>query len=306
VKQAIVALAAPSSHTHTFASLTDKPTTLALYGITDAVATQYNSSLNTDSRNSRGVTRLYRRDADSDFSLQILWTGAHWHAQGYSGDTLHAGVRVAFADSAAYANEAGTAPASDVYAWAKASTKPTYTKSEVGLGNVDNTADANKSVSYATTAGSAPASDVSAWAKAATKPTYTAEEIASGTFASGRLSGSYTGITAVGTLSSLSVSGNATASDFVLSSDLRLKTNLRPLTGALKDLQSVQAYRYQHTRNQREEVGVVAQEVQTVLPEAVVTGADGYLEVAYDRLVPLLLAAVKELSAKVAELEARG
>ena len=41
-------------------------------------------------------------------------------------------------------------PASDVYAWAKEPTKPTYTKSEVGLGNVDNTADANKSVNYAT------------------------------------------------------------------------------------------------------------------------------------------------------------
>ena len=46
-------------------------------------------------------------------------------------------------------------PASDVYSWAKASGKPTYTKSEVGLGNVDNTADANKSVKYATSAGSA-------------------------------------------------------------------------------------------------------------------------------------------------------
>ncbi len=46
-------------------------------------------------------------------------------------------------------------PASDVSAWAKATTKPTYTKSEVGLGNVDNTADANKSVKYATSAGSA-------------------------------------------------------------------------------------------------------------------------------------------------------
>lgn len=37
-------------------------------------------------------------------------------------------------------------PASDVSDWAKASTKPTYTKTEVGLGNVDNTADADKSV----------------------------------------------------------------------------------------------------------------------------------------------------------------
>ena len=46
-------------------------------------------------------------------------------------------------------------PASDVYAWAKASTKPTYTANEVGLGNVDNTADSAKSVKYATSAGSA-------------------------------------------------------------------------------------------------------------------------------------------------------
>ncbi len=46
-------------------------------------------------------------------------------------------------------------PASDVYAWAKAASKPSYTKSEVGLGNVDNTADANKSVNYASTAGAA-------------------------------------------------------------------------------------------------------------------------------------------------------
>lgn len=46
-------------------------------------------------------------------------------------------------------------PASDVSAWAKASSKPSYTKSEVGLGNVDNTADSAKSVKYATSAGSA-------------------------------------------------------------------------------------------------------------------------------------------------------
>lgn len=46
-------------------------------------------------------------------------------------------------------------PASDVSAWAKAAAKPSYSKAEIGLGNVDNTADANKSVKYATSAGSA-------------------------------------------------------------------------------------------------------------------------------------------------------
>lgn len=42
-----------------------------------------------------------------------------------------------------------TLPASDVSAWAKAATKPAYTKAEVGLGNVDNTADASKTVAKA-------------------------------------------------------------------------------------------------------------------------------------------------------------
>ena len=41
-------------------------------------------------------------------------------------------------------------PASDVYSWAKASSKPSYSKSEVGLGNVDNTADSVKNVAMAT------------------------------------------------------------------------------------------------------------------------------------------------------------
>jgi hypothetical protein len=65
---------------------------------------------------------------------------------------------------ATYAATAGSAPASDVYTWAKAATKPSYTKSEVGLGNVDNTADANKSVSYATTAGSATTATTASFA----------------------------------------------------------------------------------------------------------------------------------------------
>ena len=62
------------------------------------------------------------------------------------------------ADTACAGNDSrlsNARPASDVYAWAKASTKPTYTKAEIGLGNVDNTADSQKSVKYATTAGSA-------------------------------------------------------------------------------------------------------------------------------------------------------
>ncbi len=64
-------------------------------------------------------------------------------------------------------------PASDVYAWAKASTKPTYTKAEIGLGNVDNTADSQKSVKYATTSDSATtATKLQTYKQGSTTETY--------------------------------------------------------------------------------------------------------------------------------------
>jgi hypothetical protein len=71
---------------------------------TGFVKTTYNSSLNGDNRNSRGVTRLYRRDGDSDYSLQHYWTGSYWYLKGYNADTYHAGVQVAYADYAANSN----------------------------------------------------------------------------------------------------------------------------------------------------------------------------------------------------------
>jgi uncharacterized protein YukE len=50
------------------------------------------------------------------------------------------------------------------------------------------------------------------------------------------------------------------------------------------------------------QVGVIAQEVQQVLPEAV-ESYNGALAVKYDKLVPLLIEAVKELTNKVSSLE---
>ena len=57
----------------------------------------------------------------------------------------------------------------------------------------------------------------------------------------------------------------------------------------------------------KDEVGVSAQEVQRVLPSAVVPAPidDKYLTVHYDRLIPLLIEAIKELTAKVERLEGK-
>ena len=50
----------------------------------------------------------------------------------------------------------------------------------------------------------------------------------------------------------------------------------------------------QHGIDDKQHVGVIAQEVEAVLPEAVVTGEDGYKSVSYNELTPLLIEAIKE------------
>lgn len=110
-----------------------------------------------------GVTKLYRNDSDSDYSVQNTWQAdraGYWSLRGYSGDTYHAGVFVAYSG---YADTAGSAPASDVYAWAKAASKPSYSYGEISG-----------------TPSSLPASDVYSWAKALTRPTYSAADVGLG------------------------------------------------------------------------------------------------------------------------------
>ena len=88
-----------------------------------------------------------------------------------------------------------------------------------------------------------------------------------------------------------------TSAEFIVSSDVRLKSNLQPLMNSLTKVNSLRGYHYE--MNGRQEVGVIAQDVQAVLPEAVTTREDGYLGVAYDRLVPLLIESVKELHREI-------
>jgi hypothetical protein len=57
--------------------------------------------------------------------------------------------------------------------------------------------------------------------------------------------------------------------------------------------------------NEGHDVGVIAQEVEKVIPEIVTTRDNGYKAVKYEKIVPLLIEAIKELSNEVKELKSQ-
>ena len=111
----------------------------------------------------------------------------------------------------------------------------------------------------------------------------------------------------------LAVTGVVSATGDVIAfsgSDINLKTNIEPITDAVNKIKQISGVTYewrpefQDENHSGREAGVIAQEIITVLPEAVKTRDDGYLAVRYERLNALLIEAVKELTARVEQLEA--
>ena len=98
-------------------------------------------------------------------------------------------------------------------------------------------------------------------------------------------------------------------------SDERLKDVLGEIDNALDKVKELRGVYYKENEtakslgydNDKRQVGVIAQEVQKVLPEVVTEAPidDKYITVWYDKLVPLLIEAIKELSAKVDKLEGK-
>jgi len=99
----------------------------------------------------------------------------------------------------------------------------------------------------------------------------------------------------------LVVSSTITATNFYISSDQRLKHDIAPLFVA-KGLAIVDALRpvsFSWNKDDKADVGVIAQEVEAIFPSAVTTKDDGFKAVAYDKLVLPVIEAVKELHAMV-------
>jgi hypothetical protein len=108
----------------------------------------------------------------------------------------------------------------------------------------------------------------------------------------------------------LQVQGNILASGTITqNSDRRLKTHVRTLTEALSSVNKLRGVRYEFLPGkgpEGEQVGVIAQEVEKVYPELVRTDATtGLKSVNYAQLTPILLEAIKSLSAELDATTAR-
>ena len=127
--------------------------------------------------------------------------------------------------------------------------------------------------------------------------------------------GTATNMVTFGSDNSLYVEGQIRATGDVIayySSDITLKTNIVKITDALAKVKSLDGVtfnwnelakeRYGRDTSERE-AGVIAQQVQPQLPEVVKTREDGTLAVDYEKMVPLLIEAIKELTGKVEDLQ---
>ena len=112
---------------------------------------------------------------------------------------------------------------------------------------------------------------------------------------------------------SLNVQGSIVASGDITAfgavSDERLKTNVLTIGNALARVLAIDGVTFAWNdaaaaiEKTGADVGVLAQQVESVFPEVVVTRDNGYKAVQYEKIIPLLIEAIKELSVKIKGLE---
>ena len=116
-------------------------------------------------------------------------------------------------------------------------------------------------------------------------------------------------VSIVAICTNVTISGILSVTDDITafwSSDERLKDNITPIDDPLAKVISISGNTFDWNNKSNKsghDVGLIAQEIEKVLPEAVTTRDNGYLAVDYHKVVPLLVEAIKELSGKVEALE---
>ena len=117
------------------------------------------------------------------------------------------------------------------------------------------------------------------------------------------------GIANPGTTSGTIVASNDITAYY--SSDKNLKENIETISNAMSIVVSMSGVRFDWNEIAREmyperterDIGVIAQEVENVLPEIVTNRENGYKAVKYEKIIPVLIQAIKELKAEIDELK---
>jgi len=91
------------------------------------------------------------------------------------------------------------------------------------------------------------------------------------------------------------------------SSDKRLKDNIIQIGSPLDKINKIGGYEFDWNENQQvysgHDVGVIAQEIEEIIPEAVKDRDGGYKGVQYEKIIPLLIEGIKELDKKIKHIE---
>jgi trimeric autotransporter adhesin len=256
-------------------------TNVAWSGITSVPTTVYTSAARP------GGTKLYRRDGDSDYNLQTYWTGTYWHLDGYNTDTLHAGVQVAYSDLASNSNSLGGVAAAS---YARRDAANTFSAANYFDNGTNNTGDSSSPALqvYSTASRGAIMSFHRSGVYAVNMGLDTDNVFRIGGWSAGanRLQLDMSG--------NLTLAGSGYATAYYHTSDRRLKTDIETIQG-LEHVLALRGVKFNWIKDGTPEVGLIAQEVEEVLPELVHTDKDGMKSVKYGNLVAPLIESTKEL-----------
>ena len=96
------------------------------------------------------------------------------------------------------------------------------------------------------------------------------------------------------------------------SSDKRLKDNIIKIENPIEKIKKIGGYNFEwnklgeeHTINKGNDVGIIAQEIEEILPEATTTRDNGYKAVQYEKIVPLLIECIKEQQNMIENLQSQ-
>jgi len=109
----------------------------------------------------------------------------------------------------------------------------------------------------------------------------------------------------------VNVTGNIYASEDIISfttSDSRLKDDQTPISGSLQKISELDPIEFNWSDKQDtylgHDIGLIAQQVQTIAPEIVTERPDGYLAMKYEKMVPLLVGAIQDQQKIIDEIRA--